>query len=155
MGLVYVIGDLHFGHENLAKHRGFVDAEQQDNYIISQWNKTIYKRDTVYILGDIAMEKHWAYKKLDQLNGIKKVVLGNHDKGKHVKYMLPYVNSVSGMIKYNGFWLTHCPIHPNELRGHINVHGHVHLATIDDDRYINVSADVVDYTPQLLTSLIK
>lgn len=152
MGQVYVIADLHLGHESIAKLRGFESSEAHDEYLIKKWNSVMSKRDVIYILGDIAMEKHWHYKILNELRGVKKVVLGNHDKGKHVKYLLEFVNTVSGMIKYNKYWLTHCPMHPNELYGKINIHGHVHYKTIDDPMYVNVSAEVVDYTPQLITN---
>ena len=50
MSKVYGIADLHFGHENLAKHRGFASAKEQDELIISNWNSIIAKRDTVLVL---------------------------------------------------------------------------------------------------------
>ena len=34
---------------------------------------------------------------------------------------------------------------PDELKGKINLHGHIHL--IDDLRYFNVSMENIDYTP--------
>ena len=54
-------------------------------------------------------------------------------------------------------FLTHCPIHPSELdyRVSYNIHGHVHENSLDDARYVNVSCEVVDYQPKLLTELIK
>ena len=54
---------------------------------------------------------------------------------------------MNGLFKKYGFWLSHCPVHPNELRHKKNIHGHVHNKTVDDDRYINVCCDVVNYTP--------
>ena len=77
-----------------------------------------------------------------------KVVLGNHDQPQHVKELLKYVNSVCGMIKYKGFILSHCPVHESELeRYYKNIHGHVHENSLADDRYINVSCEVVNYSP--------
>lgn len=155
MGEVFVISDLHFSHRNMALHRGFVDENVHDSFIISQWNSVVDKKDVVWVLGDITMEKSSPYFLLDKLNGFKKVVLGNHDKPQHILELLKYVNSVCGMIKLKGFVLSHCPIHDSELvRYRKNIHGHVHEHSLPDDRYINVSCEVVNYTPVKLSSLI-
>lgn len=158
MSKVYIISDLHFGHKNLAVHRGFKDADEQDQHIIDCWNSVITKKDTVWILGDIGMEKTSHYHLLDELTGVKKVVLGNHDKPQHVIELLKYVNFVCGMFQYKrGVVFTHCPIHPDEMmRFRLNIHGHMHnKSIIGDPRYINVSAEVIDYTPVLLSDLIE
>lgn len=140
----------------MAIKRGFKDAEDMNEYIISEWNKIIYKKDVVYLLGDITMEKD-NYEILNRLNGIKKVILGNHDKPQHIKSLLKYVNSVQSMKYYRGMIITHAPIHPCELdyRFKYNIHGHVHENTLNDKRYINVSAEVIDYKPKLLSELIN
>ena len=157
MGNVRFISDLHFGHENMALKRGFSCADEMNIYIVQQWNKVVNKKDVTYILGDVTMEKTRDYPVLDRLNGIKNVVLGNHDSKNHIPELLKYVNSVAGMINYKKkVILTHCPIHPCELdyRFHYNIHGHVHENSLDDKRYINVSCEVIDYTPKLLIELI-
>lgn len=156
MSNIRFISDLHFGHESMSKRRGFESVEEHDNYIVNQWNKVVNKKDTTYILGDITMEKA-NYEILNKLNGIKHIVLGNHDQGQHTKIMQNYVNKISGMINYKKeFILTHCPIHPCELefRFKYNIHGHVHENTLSDKRYINVSAEAICYTPKLLSELL-
>lgn len=155
MGVVRFISDLHFGHTNMAIKRGFKNAEEMDEHIIKQWNSVVNKRDTVWILGDITMEKATSYPLLNKLNGYKKVVLGNHDQPQHIPELLKYVNSVCGMVKYKDCILTHCPIHESEIsRFHKNIHGHVHENSLEDNRYINVSCEVVDYEPKLLEELL-
>lgn len=154
---VFFISDLHFGHENMAIHRGFANADEMNQYIITQWNSVVHKRDCVYILGDITMEKSREYPMLDLLKGDKNVVLGNHDMKNHVPLLLKYVQSVAGMIAYkNDFILTHCPIHPYELtfKFKYNIHGHNHTERIlkedyktIDPRYINVSCERLEYKP--------
>ena len=147
MAKVYVISDPHFGHENIARHRGFDSAEQMNSHIIEQYNSVVGKKDLVYILGDITMEKG-NYEILDRLNGKKRVVLGNHDMPQHTSRLTEKVVSVSGAIKYNGYILTHIPIHDTEVdRFRGNIHGHVHEKTINDPRYINVCCEVLDYKP--------
>jgi len=156
MGNIRIISDPHFGHRNMAIKRGFKDEIEHDNFIIEQWNKAVSKKDTVWILGDITMEKSTPYPLLDKLNGYKKVVLGNHDKPQHVKELLKYVNSVCGMIKYQGYILTHYPIHEVEIRTFTkNIHGHVHENSLDDNRYINVSCEAIGYAPVLFSELCE
>lgn len=152
---IYAISDLHFGHPNLAKHRGFETSDEHDQFIIDKWNSVVRKNDTVWILGDVAMEKKSYYKLLDFMNGIKKVVLGNHDLPQHSSELLKYVNSVCGMYtKMKGLIISHAPIHPCELRGKRNLHGHVHENSLDDPRYINVSCEAVNYTPVKISELM-
>jgi len=137
----------------MALKEDFV-ADEMDEHIVKMWNSKVLKKDTVYILGDITMEKS-NYEILNRLNGYKKVVLGNHDQPQHIPKLLEFVNSVCGMYKKGGYVLTHCPIHESEVtRFHRNIHGHVHENSLDDYRYINVSCEVVNYTPMLLEEII-
>lgn len=155
MGNIRIISDLHFSHKNMAIKRGFKDEIEHDDFIIEQWNKVVLKKDTVWILGDITMEKATPYPLLNKLNGYKKVVLGNHDQPQHIPELLKYVNSVCGMIKYKNFIFTHCPIHESEIgRFYKNIHGHVHENSLADERYINVSCEIINYTPKLITELV-
>src|SRR5690606_12174994 len=135
----------------------FNSAQEHDDFLIDSWNSVVTnKKDITYILGDITMEKSHHYHLLDKLNGVKHVVLGNHDRLQDVPKLLQYVNSVSGMINYKKqFILTHCPIHPTELefRFKYNIHGHVHANSLSDPRYINVCAEVIDYSPKLIEEL--
>lgn len=161
-GKIRFISDPHFGHKNMAIRRGFQDEFCMNEHIISQWNSVVGKKDTTWILGDITMEKN-DYSILDRLNGIKRVILGNHDQGQHTKFMLNHVNSIHGMTKirdkvYGNIWLTHSPIHPMELEFRVgfNIHGHIHDGyVIEDKRYINVCMEVQGYLPKTLEQLIK
>lgn len=157
MGNVRFISDTHFGHKNMAIKRGFSSAEEMNDYIIKKWNSVVNKKDVTYLLGDVSMESKNFYYLLDSLNGVKNVILGNHCRRQDIPEMLKYVNSVAGMIDYkDNYILTHCPVHPSQLafRYSYNIHGHVHENSLDDPRYINVSCEVVDYTPKLITELI-
>ena len=155
MARVFVFSDPHFHHKNMAIRRGFKNEIEMNDLIIRNWNRYVSKRDVTYILGDITMEKS-NYQILNCLNGIKHVVLGNHDQKQHVRELLKYVNSVAGMIDYKSVILTHCPVHPSQLefRYSKNIHGHVHMNSINDQRYINVCAEVINYTPILIESLL-
>ena len=115
MSTVRFMGCLHLGHRNLATWRGFQDEVEHDEYLISQWNKAVHKRDLTYILGDVTMETDRHYYQLDRLNGRKVVVLGNHDRWQHVPELLKYVDGVAGAVDYKGYLLTHVPIHVDEV----------------------------------------
>lgn len=173
MSNVRFIGCLHLGHEGMAQHRCFESAEEYFQVLKKNWNKVVNRKDLVYILGDVTMEKEEFYPLLDELNGRKKVVLGNHDLPKDVPELLKYVETVSGMEQYKKFTLTHCPIHPQELasvKG--NIHAHVHesditfttsrvnfynrkglVAAEQGNGYFNVDAEKVGYTPRTLEEL--
>ena len=139
---VRFIGCLHLGHEWMAKHRGFQDSEHHDDYLIKEWNKIVTKKDLTYILGDVAMENHRFYHKLDQLNGRKIVVLGNHDEPRDVRMLLQYVESVAGMIDYKDCILTHCPIHPAEISFcRLNIHAHIHENKLNEVEYLSRYGD--------------
>jgi len=175
MSQVRFIGCLHFGHEWMAKHRGFQDSYYHDEHLIDYWNRTVHKKDLTYILGDITMEKPDFYYKLTMLNGRKKVILGNHDKGKHIPELLKYVETVEGMEHYKGYWLTHCPVHPQELTFvHGNIHAHIHEMSIPESNihvkywdaerdiisasgkgYYNVDAKLIDFKPKTIEELIQ
>lgn len=175
LGAPAFIGCLHLGHKWMAQHRGFQDELEHDDYLISQWNSVVGKKDLVYILGDITMETPKHYYKLDLLKGRKKVILGNHDRGRDIPELLKYVETVEAMIHYKGFWITHCPIHPQELsfvRG--NIHAHIHEMTIPElevsvdywdkketfkssssDKYYNVDAKLLDFKPITLEQMLN
>lgn len=155
MSRVFLFSDPHFGHENMAKKRGFKSAKEHDELIIERWNSVVHKRDIVYLLGDITMEKG-NYEVLSRLNGHKRVIGGNHDMPQHSKRLMEYVESISGMVKYKGYILTHCPIHDSEVGRFLACcHGHVHEKTLNDKRYINFSAEVINYTPVLFSKLMN
>ena len=174
MSVIRYISDLHLSHLNMAKRRGFETVKEHDEHIINSWNSVVGKRDVTWILGDITMEKSSPYPLLNRLNGIKKVILGNHDEPQHVPELLKYVNHVCAVqyktFKNQNVIFSHIPIHPKELeyRFNINIHGHTHLNRVPnydyyedcnlpmyDERYINVCAEVIDYKPKLLEELIK
>ena len=88
---VFFVSDLHFHHRNILKHcpkraeiGGFdiEDTEAHDKWLIDVWNKTISKKDIVYIIGDFAFGNPEDIKKylMPKLNGHKFLILGNHDK---------------------------------------------------------------------------
>ena len=138
MANVLFCSDLHFGHKNIGGFRapsGVFSEEENRWRICEDWRKKVTKRDIVYVLGDACFSKETIFE-FGLLPGKKILVRGNHDNLSTEEY-LEHFDSVEGLVKYKEFWLSHSPIHPAELRGKVNLHGHVHYATLDDKRYFN------------------
>lgn len=153
MSKAYVISDLHFGHKAICKYRPqFTTPKEHDEYICDMWQQTVTKRDSVYVLGDACFTEE-AVDLVGKLNGTKLLIAGNHDDLPASSYLRVFRN-VRGLQKRKGIWLSHAPIHPDELRGCSNIHGHIHEHVIDDCRYFNACCEQVNYTPQDL-SVVK
>lgn len=170
MCIIRFSADHHFGHESCAKWRGFSNAHDMNELIIERHNSVVKKKDLTYLMGDITMENPKFYPLLDRMNGRKIVIMGNHDLPKHVHLLLNHVESVASMVKYKGIFLTHCPIHPQELEYRVsrNIHGHLHEYNVtkdiikgtrytageeNDSRYNCVSMEHINYTPKTLEEL--
>lgn len=159
MSGVFFISDLHLGHHNIHKwspSRGGTNTEEHDEWLIKQANSVLTKNSILYILGDITLatgpDGEYLLSKIGLIKGQKKLILGNHDKLPLESYTR-YFREIHGFLKYKKFWLSHAPIHPEELRHCKNIHGHVHSATIPDDRYINVSVEALNGIPVSLEEL--
>lgn len=155
MSCVWVISDPHFGHENITKFRNVSSVEENDSIILDNILTLTTKRDTLWILGDsfLTYESLSILEKISSHVAYLHAILGNHctDKGRWEKiavHSLRHYKSVHSLYKMKGkAWLSHHPIHPNELWGKINIHGHVHNATIPDERYVNVCVDNTGMKP--------
>lgn len=159
----YLIGDCHLGHKNIANFRKLKKAGSDELYTSEEQHELMYeglaqvgKRDTLFLMGDIAFDKYW----LDRVKELpcrnKILILGNHDldrKTVTISEIVETYDKVYSLHRYKGFWMTHCPMHPMELRGRLNIHGHTHpqlmLAEdgIPDQRYISVCAEYTNYKP--------
>jgi calcineurin-like phosphoesterase family protein len=145
MGQVFVISDLHFGHKRIVEfgHRVGPTVKEHDAWLVDAWKSTVDKRDMVFVLGDVAMTKE-SLAVYGTLPGYKKLVLGNHDNYPVTDYMAVFGKIMPGLFNYKTMWMSHAPIHPNELYARPNVHGHVHHHTVPDKRYLNVSVDALE-----------
>lgn len=150
MSVVYFAADLHFGHKGVSRFRSQFKSEAEHNEVVlDNILTTVNKRDTLWLLGDIAFNEEGFdyFIEITKHVGSVKVVLGNHD-WDNIGMWAYHASSVYGATKYKKCWLTHIPIHPDELRGGLNVYGHCHNKPIvGDDRYYCVSLEQIDYKP--------
>jgi len=150
MSKLYVIGDMHLGHRNILKYRPFSSIKEHDATLIDNYNNIVTKRDTVLFLGDIVFT-YEHLKTIKELVGRKVLIQGNHDLdvGDNDKRRLwEAFDDVKALYSKANIWYSHAPIHPDELRGKFNIHGHCHNHIIDDPRYFNASAEQINYTPK-------
>lgn len=150
MSNVYFWSDLHLGHVNIHKFRPqFKDEKDHFEYIKATWKATVNKHDKVFILGDCCFTTE-ALREFDTWAGRKVLILGNHDTDRKLSMrdLLYSYDEIHSLYKHKEFWLSHCPIHQDELRGKLNIHGHTHEHVVNDKRYYNAC---VEYNPKPVT----
>ena len=69
---IWFTSDHHFGHANIIKYteRPFNSVGHMNASMIGSWNGVVAPDDTVYYLGDFAMQPHLVAEILPQLNGL-------------------------------------------------------------------------------------
>jgi len=168
MERVFLISDNHFSDydkmfSNLRRDTeefGFKSTAEMNRIMISNWNRVVHPEDTVFNMGDFAWLKDEFVNYANQLNGNKIFILGNHDFEGNRWWLKEksYENAtfpLMSVLTYRNrdFLLIHDPADvPKWWKGWV-VHGHVHYKIpkfpfIDGEKKnINVSCDVIDFTP--------
>lgn len=164
MSNVWFVGDLHLGHKNICKYRPeFKTPEEHDEFVTKAVLSKANKRDILWLMGDCFFTKE----SLDSLRLFKEafqqvnLVLGNHCsenqiRQQNIRTMIKegLIDNMHSLVSYKGYWLSHAPIHPEELRGKKNIHGHCHTYAITDtENYRCVSLEQVNYEPISLLEL--
>lgn len=155
---IWLISDTHFFHANILTFTnegrlirpGFASVEEMNERMVENWNRVVRPGDHVYHLGDVAMRvsSTEAGAMVRRLNGIKRLVRGNHDKYQTTQYLKMGFKEIHGLRLLADLWLTHAPIHPMSLgRARGNVHGHIHERSSPPGPYLNVSVEAINYTP--------
>ena len=146
----FFTSDFHLGDDRFHLYgRRFKDDNDQSRTIIENHNRVVRKNDTVYILGDVIYNKADPKKYLpllDQLNGKKVLIRGNHDRDISDLEFLEYFERVipdgEGMELRIGdidCWLTH---YPDTGRTDLfNLVGHVHGLWKVQTNCLNVGTD--------------
>ncbi len=168
MSRIFFISDTHFYHRNVIEYcnRPFKDELEMNRIMIDNWNNTVTDEDTVYFLGDFALRHNVeeVYKDIGkQLKGHILFIRGNHDKSRNIMNRYFNVIEMGSVLEYKGynFILSHHPLYNAQIpEGFVNIHGHIHDKALsrsqyDLKRHINVSADVINFTPILLDDIIK
>ncbi len=158
----FVTSDTHFGHANIIKYcnRPFADVDEMNRELVRRWNETVSADDWVYHLGDFAFYNHGPI--LDQLNGHKFLIAGNHD-GNKTKKLTGWASVWQGptlVASEDCFpvWMDHfpTPVGPNAIK----LHGHSHLPPEGrlhgkHKNMIDVGVDAWDYRPTPLKKVLE
>ena len=182
----FFTADLHFNHKNIIKYcdrgafrnhpefrggteRLFSGVKEMNEYLITQWNRTVTDEDTVYLLGDVAFgNKDEAISLCNRLKGHKVLIYGNHDLKCDDEYWTRagfgeiHRLGYGKTLPYKEFHLAHYPYKNalteydtrEYLHGHapeesdvVLLHGHVHTQWKTKKNMVNVGVDVWNYRP--------
>lgn len=147
-----------------------------NEYMVEKWNSVISDDDAILHLGDLfcwfggGVEKFEA-NILPRLSGDKYLIIGNHDKGSRKEYermgfkiVCPFTRKLKGRkVSFDHYpWAYDESYFPNEIR----IHGHIHNNGYPITKnwregsvpnrlgQINVSVEMIEYTPVLVTDLL-
>lgn len=152
--------DYHFFHNNIIKYqnRPYNNIEEMNETLIDNHNKQVSKKDTTYMVGDIAIggTPFDIHRILSRMNGRKILIIGNHD----IPFIKDeyFIKSFAEMhhllsIKLNKQYIQLCHF-PLEVwdRAHYGswmLHGHCHGNLPDNINKlkIDVGVDCRNYTP--------
>jgi calcineurin-like phosphoesterase family protein len=113
---IYFTADWHVGHQNVLKfdNRPFKDLDEMHTTLIKTFNHYVPKHGITYFLGDMGLCSNGLLKSvMDQLNGTKVLILGNHDKGINSMYSAGFdvvLYKAELQIAKKRVTLSHCPL---------------------------------------------
>ena len=161
--MIYFTSDWHFFHDRILefhpkrKELFGTDMKEVTDKMINLWNSTISKKDTVYILGDLAFGTVEQKRKLfNRLNGNKVLILGNHDKiSMEQKSFFNHItqienqtfkkSSIPELSNNLEIIMCHFPLHRWEHcdKASIMLHGHSHGKVDLDNNKLNIEDNLV------------
>ena len=164
---IFLASDHHFRHRKIVEEFGrthFTTIDQHDQHILERHNSTVGENDICIFLGDVFLKTGNVedYKFLENFNGKKYLVLGNHDSPARVKEFQKYFSKIMAYHTLGkmdnrkaDIILSHLPVHPCNFddRFKANIHGHLHDEVVcdkngnEDERYVSVCMEHIDYTP--------
>lgn len=113
---IYFSSDWHIGHKNVLIYdqRPFKDLDHMNRVLINNFNASVPEDGLTYFLGDMGLGKGEDLAKVvNQLNGTKVLVLGNHDGNPNSMYNKGFdvvVNGATLYIAKKRVSLAHCPL---------------------------------------------
>lgn len=162
MQKTWFTSDPHYGHENIIKYcdRPFKSVKEMDEALIERHNSVVKPNDLIYYLGDVSWYGSDGTTKIfNRLNGKKRLIIGNHDHRKNLKYLFEYISDYE-LLKMEGVQIAmmHYPILSwyGQSHGVLHFHGHTHN-TIDNSGTLRfeVGVDAWNYTPVNLEQIIE
>jgi calcineurin-like phosphoesterase family protein len=162
--------DPHWGHTNIIKYssRPFSNIAEMDAELIRRYNECVQPHEVVLWCGDCTYYSPSKFAGiLEQLNGSKLLVRGNHDKPASTMAQIGFDFVVDELTIYIGgrtCTVNHFPYagtehhrggkddryldrRPKRRKGEVIIHGHTHSPKRRDGNMIHVGIDAWDYRP--------
>ncbi len=163
---VFFTADTHFGDAHILRWRGtrYPTIAAHDAALVERWNAAVGPDDTVWHVGDFAAHAPRAYcaEVFARLNGIKRLVLGNHDTRRVTA--LPWAEVVPSVrLTLPGPEGAECRLFlahyahrawPGLWRGTRHLYGHTHASLPDTQRSCDVGVDAWDDAPVALPAIL-
>lgn len=153
MTRTWFTADHHYGHKNIlsheaeSRHEAGGDVERMNQLMTERWNDLVAPEDTVWHLGDFSfLSRSKTREVLEQLNGTKHLVAGNHDGRGTTKLDWASVQDMAEVkVDDQHFVLCHYPLMTwnRAHHGAIHLHGHSHGNIPQSSTRFDVGVDAV------------
>lgn len=113
---IHFTSDWHLGHANSIQFDGrpFKDIDHMHRVLVNNYNAQVPPDGVCYFLGDMGMLNNEKFSKIiNELNGTKILILGNHDKGHAAMYNAGFTAVLNAAVLYitgERVTLSHCPL---------------------------------------------
>lgn len=170
--------DPHFWHRNIIEYaeRPFESVEEMNDALIRNYNRVVRASDNVLWLGDCFFCGHDDAKRImDQLNGTKTLILGNHDESEtamlrrgfhmviphtcrldiagHPVLACHYPYKSRKLSEEDRYDMRFMGRRPARVPGQILMHGHTHARHRRRDNEIHVGVDAWGQAPAPLAEV--
>jgi|11BtaG_2_1085332.scaffolds.fasta_scaffold55092_2 calcineurin-like phosphoesterase family protein len=165
----FFTAETHFNDPEVIKYehqgqriRPWDTVEEQNQFIIDNWNSRVKDTDTVYHMGDVYdVDIKDSSQLVGQLNGNKILIRGDKDTDPIEQYKQyfsevynpPHVVEINE-VKYvlSHFYLKKDQL--DELDCSVNIHSHLHADCVPNPRYFSVSLERTNFYPITSDELI-
>ena len=160
---VWIWSDTHFFHKNIIhfSERPYTDVNEMNEQMLLNYNEYVQPDDVCIWVGDVGFGNDTKINSIvDQCNGYKILVVGNHDFNKR---KIRHLNFDEVHLIYNlptpegELLLTHYPM-DNIKSPMFNLHGHLHVFPNHDTGHplhMNINCELMGYRPTLMEDVCR
>lgn len=146
----FFTSDTHWGDDRFNLfYRPFKTVQEQEDYLVEQWNSVVGPDDEVFHLGDFATTDE-ALDVVKRLNGKIHLVLGNYDTPRPIAKLKKIFSTVveNADLKLKNGEVVHLNHYPTKIvADKFNICGHIHSLWKVQRNCINVGCDAWNFRP--------
>lgn len=157
---VWITADLHLGHAKIIQYEParqvFSTIKEHDKCVEANWRSLVGSHDVIYVIGDVAWSRD-ALERFRSFPGIKKLVMGNHDRHDMQAYLQCF-KKVEAYHELDGWLLAHMPVHPGSIHPRYKgqIHGHTHgYGSPIGAIYVSACLELHDFKPVVYEKLVE